>query len=68
MNSVFIGYGVKFLLKQLYNDIGYNFYTFGYVMVSMEIFLTLGLYLSGLNLILKDISLIKEKDIKKEYR
>ena len=66
MNCAFIGYDVKFLLKQLYNGIGHNFYTFGSVMVTMGIFLTLGLYLSGLNLILKkDISLIEEKDIKK---
>ena len=65
MNCAFIGYDVKFLLKQLYNGIGHNFYTFGSVMITMGIFLTLGLYLSGLNLILKkDISLIEERDIK----
>ena len=47
MNCAFIGYDVKFLLKQLYNGIGHNFYTFGSVMVTMGIFLTLGLYLSS---------------------
>ena len=65
MNCAFIGYDVKFLLKQLYNGIGHNFYTFGSIMITMGIFLTLGLYLSGLNLILKkDISINEEKEIK----
>ena len=63
MNCAFIGYDVKFLLKQLYNGIGHNFYTFGSVMITMGIFLTLGLYYLNLILI-KDISLIEERDIK----
>ena len=62
MNCAFIGYDVKFLLKQLYNGLGHDFYSFGSSMISMAVFLSIGIYFSVLHLIIdKDIYLIEKE-------
>ena len=60
MNCAFIGYDVKFLLKQLYGGIGQDFYDFGCIMITMGICITLGLYLSSLHFIFQKDVFIEE--------
>ncbi len=66
MNCAFIGYDVKFLLKQLYDGLGKSFYTFASCMICMAVFLTLGLYCSVLYSIYSKDLFFEEKKSKNE--
>ena len=62
MNCAFIGYDVKFLLKQLHDGLGKSFYTFASCMICMAVFLTLGLYCTVLySIYSKDMFFEEEK-------
>ena len=69
MNCAFIGYDVKFLLKQLHDNIGDDFYVFGSIMITMGICITLGLYLSSLHFIFqKDIFKQEDENNENNYK